>query len=1034
MTLPEFCLRRPVFAAVLSLLVVVMGLMALGRLPVRELPDIDPAAVTVETGWRGAAPEVVNTQLTEPIERAISGVAGVRQIESSSELGRSRIVVEFLAGRDVDNAANDVRGAVGRIANQLPDEADEPRIFKNDSNADPIMRLVLLSDRMSPPEITDFAKRYLIDRIATLEGVASVDIFGERGFAIRIALDPRAMAARQITAADVEGALRANNLELPAGEVVSMQRQFQVRAETRLTSVDDFRNLTIKVIDGAPVRVGDVAEVFLGVENEDVLVRSGGRNAVGLGIARQSQANTVAISDAVRAEIAALSATLPEGMQVLVGSDDAVFIRSSIAEVLNTLAIAVALVVVVIFLFLGSPRATLVPAVTIPVSIIGAFIGVYAFGFSINILTLFALILAIGIVVDDAIVVLETCQRKVAEGHAPLAAAALGAREVTFAVIATSITLISVFVPISFLEGQVGRLFTEFGVVLAVAVAFSTFTALTLCPVLCWLLLRRGSGGMLERAVGWSMARLEGGYRRTLRLCLGYPLVVLAISALIGAGALELWRSVPRELTPAEDRGVFFVALTAPQGATVAFTDREAREVEARLRPLLDQGLAQQIISIVGFRGEKNRGFVVVRLTEWASRDTSSHQIVREAIPRLAGVPGARAFPIQPAGLGLRGSRTPLQVVVKGPDFDSTQEWAATLQAALAENTRLLNLESDFELNQPELRVAIDRAMADDLGISVAEIGATLQTFFASREATGYVDRGREYPVILQASEETRRTAADLDVVNVRSRTTGALVPLSALLTVSEGTASPELSRYDRMPAITLSAGLAAGYDLGRAIDDVRAIAAAVLPPEARIAFSGQSRQFLETSGGALLTFAFALVIVYLVLAAQFESFIDPLTILLTAPLAVTGALGALWFTGQSLNVYTQIGMILLIGLMAKNGILIVEYANQLRDRGADVREAALEGSVRRLRPILMTVFSTVLGAAPLVWSSGAGAESRAAIGIVILAGFSFAALVTLLVTPVLYDLLARLTRPRSANAGALDAALGGGARTADPA
>jgi multidrug efflux pump len=1025
MTLSDFCLRRPVFAAVLSLMTVVLGLLALGRLPVRELPDIDAATVTVETTWRGAAPEVVGTQLTEPLERAISGVAGVVETIGSSELGRSRIVVAFSAGRDIDAAANDVRGAVGRIVNQLPEEADEPRIFKNDSNADPIMRLSIRSDRMSAAEITDFAKRYLVDRIATLDGVASVDIFGARDYAIRIALDPRAMAARQITAADVEQALRANNLELPAGEVVSLMRQFQVRAETRLSTVEQFRDMAIKVVDGAPVRVGDVAEVFLGVENEDVVVRSMGRESVGVGVSRQSQANTIAISDAVRAELEWLRPTLPEGMEIVVGSDDAVFIRASIEGVGEALAEAALLVVAVIFLFLGSPRATLIPAVTIPVSIVGAFIGIYAFGFSINILTLFALILAIGLVVDDAIVVLEAIQRRIEEGEAPLTAAANGAREVGFAVIATSVVLVAVFVPISFLEGQVGRLFTEFGVVLAVAVIVSTYVALTLSPVMCWLMLRKGSGGMLERIVNRAFGALEEGYRRLLRLCLGYPIVVLAGAAAAGSAAFFLWTALPRELTPQEDRGVFFVAVTAPQGATIAFTDREALEVEARLQPLVERGLAEQIFSVVGFRGEKNRAFVVVRLTPWADRDVSSQAIVRQMIPKLAGVPGARAFPVQPAGLGVRGSRNPLQVKVQGPDHETTQRWSAQLMERLGQNPGLLNLETDFELNQPELRVEVDRALADDLGVSVAEIGATLQTFFASREVTGYVDRGREYPVILQASAESRRTAADLDVVNVRSRTTGALVPLSALLTVTEGTASPRLNRFNRMPSVEISAGLAEGYDLGRAIDDVRAAAAELLPGEARIAFAGQSKEYLEASSGAIATFLFALLIVYLVLAAQFESFLDPLTILLTAPLALTGALASLWLTGQSLNVYTQIGMILLIGLMAKNGILIVEYANQLRDRGASVGEAALEGSVRRLRPIMMTVFGTLFGAIPLVWATGAGAESRAAIGVVILGGYAFSSLTTLVVTPVLYDLLARLTRPRAANAQALDAALG---------
>jgi multidrug efflux pump len=987
--------------------------------------------VTIQTGYTGAAPEIINTQITEVVEGAISSVAGVRTISSDSSRGRSRIVVEFSQGVDIEQAANDIRGAVGRITNQLPADAEEPRIFKNDSDADPVMRLAIVSDRLSPAEMTDYAKRFLVDRFATLDGVASVDVFGEREYAMRIALDPAGMAARELTVTDIANAIRANNLELPAGEVISTFRQFQLRATTRLSTPEEFREIVVKVIDGTPVRLGDVAEVFIGVEDDQTIVRTAGANAIGLGITRQSQSNTIAISDAVRAELDRLAPNLPEGMTINVGSDDAVFIRQSIEEVVTTLGIAVVLVVAVIFVFLGSPSATIVPAVTIPVALIGSFIGIYAFGFSINILTLFALILAIGIVVDDAIVVLENIQRRVEQGQPPIAAAALGSREVTFAVIATSLTLVSVFVPISFLEGQVGRLFTEFGVVLAIAVIFSTFVALTLCPVLCVLLLRRGGGGPLERLVNWLLTGIENGYRGILRVVLGYPLVVIAVSLGVALGAVKLAELVPRELAPSEDRGVFFVIVSTPQGSSSAFTDREAQMVEDLLQPLIEDGTAQQIFSITGFRNQPNRAFVVVRLSDWAARDRSSQEIVGSLFGRLSAVPGARAFPIQPSGLGLRGSRTPLQVKVQGANFEDVQEWSQTLLAALREDPRIVNLDTDYEETQPELRIDIDRALADDLGVSVAETAATLQTFFASREVTGYIDRGREYPVILQAQEQARQTAGDLDRVYVRSQTTGVLVPLSALLTVREGTAASELNRFNRLPSIEISGSTTDGLSLGGAIEIVQQKAAEVLPAEAQIAFDGQSRQYLETSDGLVLTFVFALVIVYLVLAAQFESFIDPLTIMLSVPLSVTGALGTIWLMGGTLNIYTQIGMVLLVGLMAKNGILIVEFANQLRDRGYSVREAVLEGSVRRLRPILMTVLSTILGAVPLVWSTGAGSESREAIGIVIIGGFGFASALTLLLTPVLYDLLARLTRPRAASAGALDDAL---SRIDDPA
>jgi multidrug efflux pump len=603
---------------------------------------------------------------------------------------------------------------------------------------------------------------------------------------------------------------------------------------------------------------------------------------------------------------------------------------------------------------------------------------------------------------------------------------------VTFAVIATSVTLIAVFVPISFLEGQVGRLFTEFGVMLAIAVVFSTLTALTLSPPMCARLLKQGSGGLLERLINRGFAVIERGYGAILRVLLGYPLVVLAFAASIAGAAGWIYQVVPRELAPTEDRGAFFVSVATPQGSSTAFTDREAQDVERRLQPLVDQGYAAQIFSVVGAGGNTNRAFVVVRLTDWAARDKSSQQLVAEQIPRLAGVPGARAFPIQPSGLGLRGARTPLQVKVQGAEYASVQQWSRDLMAALSEVDGILNLETDYEETQPEFRIDIDRALADDLGVSVLELAATLQTFFASREVTGYLDRGREYPVIMQAKEQARRTSGDLDRIYVRSRTTGVLVPLSALLTVREGTAAAELNRYNRLPAITLSAGLGEGMDLGRAIEIVRATAAEVLPPEAQIAFDGQSKEYLETSGGMILTLVFALLIVYLVLAAQFESWIDPVTIMLTVPLSVTGALGSVWLSGVSLNIYTQIGLILLVGLMAKNGILIVEFANQLRDRGLSVREAALEGSVRRLRPILMTTLATVLGAVPLMISTGAGSESRAAIGLVIVGGFGFASLLTLVVTPVLYDLLSRLTTPRAHQAQVLENALAGNVQPAE--
>ncbi len=1032
MTLSELSIRRPVLATVVSLLIVVFGIASLSRLPVRELPDVDRAVVSVTTTYTGAAPEIVDTDITEVIEGAVAGVSGVREITSESRRGRGRTVITFNSERDIDEAANDVRDAVARVRARLPDDADEPQIVKSDSDADPVMRIGIVSDRMNPAEITDYVERFLVDRLATLDGVANVEINGQRRFAIRIWLDRRALAARNLTTSDIEAALRRNNLELPAGEVESTSRELTVRLDSRLRDVESFRRLVIATADGYPIRLADVARVELGAEDESTFVRSDGRPAVGINVLRQSQANTIAISDAVRNEIELLRPILPAGMDIVVGSDDAIFIAASIREVLIALGISIILVVLVIFVFLLSLRATLVPAVTIPVAIIGSFILIQALGFSINVLTLLALILAIGLVVDDAIVMLENIQRRIEEGEPPITASVLGARQVTFAIIATSLTLIAVFVPLSFMQGQVGRLFIEFGLVLAAAVLISTFVALTLCPALCSRVLKGRSssagttgGGRAARAVG-------DFYRRLLLRALGAPLPILVLGLLLGATSVGLYLALPQELTPTEDRGVFFVPITAPQGSTVAYTDEHVALVEDVVRPLTENGEVESMFAIAGSWNANNRGFVVGRLADWAERERSQQAIVGELIPKISGISGARAFPVSPAGLGLRGSNTPLRVVIGGPDFQSAKEWADDIVRRAEGNTRLQNLEVDFEENQPQLTLRVDRDRADDLDIPLETIAQTLQTLLASREVTEYIDRGREYPVILQARLEDRRSPTDLTNIFVRGGSGDRLVPLTALVSAEEAAAAPSLRRYDRLPAVTITASLADGYDLGAAISYIEAIALDTLPAEAHLGFAGQSREFLEAKGGILLTFALALLIVFLVLAAQFESWIHPLIIMLTVPLAVAGALFALYFTGLSLNVYSQIGVVLLIGLMAKNGILIVEFANQLRDEGHSVRDAVVEASVLRLRPIVMTVVSTVLGAVPLVIASGAGAESRIAIGTVIIGGLSLASVLTLVLTPVLYDLLARFTRPASVIGRELEAELPGRTRPAE--
>lgn len=1036
MTLSDLSIRRPVLAIVASLLIVTAGIAALTGVPVRELPDVDTAVVTVTTLYTGASPQIVDTDITEIVESSVAGISGVKSIASESRRGRSQTVIEFEVGRNIDEAANDVRDAVGRVRANLPESADEPSVVKNDSNADPVMRIAVSSDRHSPEEITDYVERFVIDRLSTLDGVASVDIRGERRYAIRIWLDRRALAARNLTVGDIEAAIRRNNVELPAGEIKSLDRLLDIRLDGRLSTVEGFRDIVIAEIGGYPVRLGDVATVERGVEDDETIVRANGAPAVGLQVIRQSQANTMEISEAIRTEVAAMTPTLPEGMKIIIGSDDALFIAASIREVLIALGISLVLVIMVILLFLRSVRTTLVPAVTIPVALIGCMALIALFGFSINVLTLLALLLAIGLVVDDAIVVLENIKRRVDEGESPLVAAVLGTRQVTFAVLATSITLIAVFVPISFLGGQVGRLFSEFGLVMAAAVAISTFVALSLCPMIASRILspsRRKKGAAADGDSAMAQSWIGRVYRGLLTQAIGAPLIVIVFSALFVGGAVTLYTDLPQELAPREDRGVAFVPMTAPQGSTVAYTDAQARQIEDALAPQVENGNIQTVYSLVGWGSRPYRAFVVMRLAPWEEREATQADIVRAVQPAARGLPGARAAVASPAGLGLRGNSTPLRIVVGGPDFERVKEWAAALLEHAEANEGLLNPEVDFEQNQPQLNLTLDRIRANDLGISAGEVASTLQVMFASREVTTYVDRGREYPVIAQARAEDRRAPTDLDNVFVRSGAQGApgsaLVPLGALVSAQEQAAAAELRRFDRLPSITIQAGLAPEYTLGDAIAYMEEGAARILPEGAKLGYAGQSATFKETSDNVSLTFAIALLIVFLVLAAQFESFVHPLAIMLSVPLALAGAIYSLYLAGLSLNVYSQIGIILLIGLMAKNGILIVEFANQLRDEGASVREAVIEASVMRFRPIVMTVISTVLGAVPLVIASGAGAESRIAIGWVIVGGLGSALVLTLFLTPVLYDLLAGLSKPRSAVEKELDAQLAGTAQ-----
>ena len=1024
MKLSDLSIRRPVLATVMSLLLVAFGLVSFDRLPLREYPDIDPPVVSVDTVYPGASANVVETRITQLIEDRVAGVEGIESIASSSEDGRSRITIEFAIGRDIDGAANDIRDRVSGVLDQLPVEAEPPDIQKVDSNDDVIMWLNLVSDRMTVPELTDYARRYMVDRFSVLDGVARVRVGGQQTYAMRVWIDRNALAARELTVADVEAALRSENVELPAGSVESVDRQFSVRTERNFRTPEEFARLVIdRGEDGYLVRLGDVARVELGTEENRTVFRGNGVPMVGLGIIKQSTANTVAVADRAKAERDRLNPTLPEGMELKQSYDTSVFIKDAIKEVYKTLAIAIALVVLVIFLFLGSARAMLVPAVTVPVSLIATFSVLLALGFSVNILTLLALVLAIGLVVDDAIVVLENIHRRMEDlGESRLVAAFLGTRQVGFAVIATTVVLLAVFLPIVFLRGDIGRLFSEFALTMSAAVVFSTFVALSLSPMLASLILpqRHGQGpdsksgaARLSGGVDWLFERVRVGYARLLGFFLRQKWIIALLFLVTIGLAWWLLTHIPQEYSPQEDRGAFFVLVNGPEGATFSYMEEYMDEIERRLLPYAESGEAIRVLMRAprGHGGGEafNNGIVILVMNSFDKR-RSSWVIIDEVRAKLADLPGVRAFPVMRSGFGSRIQK-PVQFVIGGGTYEELAEWRDILVEKIAENNPgLVGIDWDYKETKPQLRVEIDYDRAADLGIRIDTIGRTLETMLGSRRVTTYLDAGEEYDLILEGERDAQRTPGSLENLYVRSARSGELVPLSNLVQVTESADSNELNRYNRVRAITIEANLADNLSLGDALSYLDGLVAENLPEQVVVDYKGQSADFRESGGGILFVFLLGVAVVYLVLAAQFESWVHPLVIMLTVPLAMAGALFGLWITGQTLNIYSQIGLIMLVGLSAKNGILIVEFANQLRDQGMAFRQALSEAAAVRLRPIVMTGITTAAGSVPLLLSTGAGAETRAVIGTVILFGVVAATLFTLFVVPVAYDLLARGT------------------------
>ncbi|MDP9560757.1 UNVERIFIED_ORG: HAE1 family hydrophobic/amphiphilic exporter-1 [Rhizobium nepotum] len=1000
--------RRPILAAVLNTLLVVAGLAALVGVEVRELPDVDRPSISVRTTYEGAAPETIDQEVTQTIEGAVARVSGVKTISSNSQFGTSRVTMEFGDNVDMAVAANDVRDAIGRVTNQLPDDADEPQIIKADSDSQPIMRLAVTSSTLSMEDLTKLVDDEVIDRLAAVDGVADVELYGDQEKVFRVDLNQAALASRGLTVTDISTALASAALDVPAGSLKSSTQDIVVRATASLTKPEDFSNLLIK----DNIRLRDVATVMLGADDESTSLRSNGVQGVGLGVIRQAQSNTLNISTGVKAAVEAMSANLPQGTRIVVTSDDAVFIEGALHEVELALGLSALIVVVVLYLFLRDWRATLIPAITMPVALIGTIIAIYMVGFSINILTLLAIVLATGLVVDDAIVVLENIVRRRAEGMGPRAAAVLGTQEVFFAVIATTATLAAVFIPLSFLPGQLGGLFREFGFVLAFAVGLSSIVALTLCPMLASRMLKDG----LKEPTGplaWFGNVFASTYKTTLSACLNNPLIVIIVALVFSGLSWIAFGMIQNELTPREDRASVMMRVTAPQGVSLDYTRDQLQRIEENLQPLRDSGEIRNIYSITGMNGSSNTGFLVLTLAPWADRDRTQNQIAADVTAAANKVPALRGNAMQPNSLRIRGAGNGLQMAMVGSNYQALTAATQKLLLSMEESGLFETPRLDNEPNQAQLSVSIDRERASDLGIDITGLSRAMQSLLEGRSVVDVFVDGDAIPVRLLSSTRPINDPTDLENVFLKTGD-GKIVPMSVIATLKENAVAPQLNREQQLPSVGFTANLKDGVSLGQALEKVNELSQSLLPPGARLLPLGEAATLEENSSGMLLTFGFAIAIIFLVLAAQFESVLSSIIIMSTVPLGLACAVIALLVTGSSLNVYSQIGLVLLVGVMAKNGILIVEFANHLRDQGATVREAIEKATSIRLRPVMMTMIATILGGVPLVLAQGAGAEARIALGWVIVGGLGFATLVTLYITPVSYLLIARFAKPQA--------------------
>ena len=1015
MLISDISVKRPGVAIVLSLLLCVFGAVSFSKLAVREMPDVENPVVTVMTTYDGASATIMESQITTALEDELTGISGIDEITSVTRNGMSRITITFDLDWDLTEGVSDVRDAVARAQRRLPDEADDPIVSKDNGSGEPSIYINLSSSVMDRTQLTDYAQRVLEDRFSLITGVSSVSISGGLYKVMYIQLKPELMAGRNVTTADIIASLKTENVETPGGEVRNDTTVMTVRTARLYNNPEDFDYLVVRTAsDGTPIYLKDVASVFVGAENENSTFKSDGVPNLSLGIIAQSDANPLAVAKAAHIEVERIQQFLPEGTQLVVDYDSTVFIDRSISEVYNTLLITGGLVVLVLYIFIGQARATLIPAVTVPVSLISAFIAANFFGFSINLLTLMALILSIGLVVDDAIVVVENIFHHIEKGEPPLLAAYNGTREVGFAVVATTAVLVMVFLPISFMEGMVGRLFTEFSVMLAMSVIFSSIVALTLTPVLASKILKANvKPNRFNIWVDARFSKLERGYRLAVVKAIQFRFAAPVVIILCIVGSAALMQVVPSQLAPQEDRGVIFAFVKGAEGTSYNRMTANMDIVEDNQKQLLGQGVIKSFsvqAPAFGGRAGDQTGFVIMQLEDWEDRDVNAQQALAIVAKALQGIPDVMVRPMLP---GFRGqSSEPVQFVIGGSDYKELFKWAEILQEEAIHSPMLEGADLDYSETTPELVVSVDRQRAAELGISVAEVSETLEVMLGGRSETTFVERGEEYDVYLRGDENSFNSMADLSQIYMRS-SKGELITLDSITHIEEVASAHKLSHTNKQKSITLKANLGEGYTLGQALDFLDAKAIEILPSDISVSYTGESKDFKENQASVLVVFGLALLVAYLVLAAQFESFINPMVVMFTVPMGVFGGFLGLFLTGQGLNIYSQIGMIMLIGMVTKNGILIVEFANQLRDKGLEIEQAIIDASARRLRPILMTAFTTLVGAVPLIMSTGAGSESRIAVGTVVFFGMAFATFVTLLVIPAMYRLIsAKTTSP----------------------